>query len=1234
MAQLEALIQTMPANIFQTVTPGSDAPPASATSEVSSTSFPAIAPFPVVRAPPPGLSIPKVTNPGTHFVPPPASATDSVTAGFANVTLSPTYLYWDDEGFTRWQGAASCLPLLDSLVERSAPQAAGSNEIAPTTNGLSTARPEQRSVMSSAGVSQRYFPDRPLKRRVAINPETLWKTVTASIPPDLMDTLVQSYLSTTFYLMPFLHIPTFLHDYGNPTKWGEPGFVSFVTAVCCLASRHVDDKRVREDVNDPFSSGTHWFGLFNKLHALPSADRPTLYTVQAVLVAAVYAIGLGRLSKGFALLSESVTLSFDAGLHRSVEAYDCFEPIENEIRKRTFWAVYMWDKQVGAAFGRPPLIRLRDCDVAECSIVDDEAVNAQISPPDQNASPRIAAFVAAVRYFIVMESVLDAPPTLNPNTTSSFLSSASTTLVGFRRSLDMHEEESLLEEAYVSVPPYWFHNADGVQLAIGEDVIQTTQKHRLHCLEQWIRMLIHRQRLAVAITNGADEEAEVHEMMACHQAAVNIIHSQLQMATHGLMGFFGVGAIHQLNQAGRTLVAVLLNCRTSSSVVQQQLVEPGLEALRSCVVLLRRFSVRYLCGLRSADLIEEFCRISKIPLDAPPLSTNGSNPIRRAWLRPVRKKTASVAGSGTSPSDSGSPSTFANNNSESGVDTHNHAMSSIPASSLSTNMVHTGSHPTTTIDLTAATPGTFSGAAYDAYEALMNVTPSSSISQPTTMNTNNLSTSSLLDASFASAGSTYGQMDGADLIGATAPDDILGLLANTNYEAPFDLGMLYSTEGGINGTGGLNGLYGSSPMDFNALNAGVILKIIHSCNKLMSVPKYDVIIVGAGIAGPAMAYALSSSSNLRKSIPESSQRRRPLRILLMDSKLRKPDRIVGELLQPGGVNALRKIGLEHALEDIGAIRAKGYCVMRPKPHPSSSSLKDDGGSGTQFEQVHIPYPGGHEGRSFHHGEFVSSLRTCAASAPGVTLMERSVSSDLVCCPHTGRILGVRATRTQGGKEEVFLAKLTIFANGMSSFRKAVYQPFPSTSSASTSKPAADIHNNNMETKSLGSFHGLVLPHPPKKQYILPMYQHGTVILVPGAAGPILLYQISTHETRMLIDIPKNSPHAKAIPSYIKSVILPNLPTPELRQSLQTLVSEAEEKGEKLKTKSATNPFFPAPPQGGHRTREGGLLLGDAWNQRHPLTGGGMTVAFWDVVTLASELIAAERVLFGDDTQGN
>lgn len=72
----------------------------------------------------------------------------------------------------------------------------------------------------------------------------------------------------------------------------------------------------------------------------------------------------------------------------------------------------------------------------------------------------------------------------------------------------------------------------------------------------------------------------------------------------------GVHVIHQLTQAGRTLVAILLSCKTEAL---QHLIPPGLDALRSCVGLLRRFSGRYVCGLRSGDLMEEFCRSKHLP---------------------------------------------------------------------------------------------------------------------------------------------------------------------------------------------------------------------------------------------------------------------------------------------------------------------------------------------------------------------------------------------------------------------------------------------------------------------------------------------------------------------------------------------------------------------------------------------------------------------------------------------
>ena len=46
-------------------------------------------------------------------------------------------------------------------------------------------------------------------------------------------------------------------------------------------------------------------------------------------------------------------------------------------------------------------------------------------------------------------------------------------------------------------------------------------------------------------------------------------------------------------------------------------------------------------------------------------------------------------------------------------------------------------------------------------------------------------------------------------------------------------------------------------------------------------------------------------------------------------------------------------------------------------------------------------------------------------------------------------------------------------------------------------------------------------------------------------------------------------------------------------------------------------------QGKPHTQEGVIVFGDAWNMRHPFTGGGMTVALADVVLLAPMLAASQ-----------
>lgn len=300
---------------------------------------------------------------------------------------------------------------------------------------------------------------------------------------------------------------------------------------------------MRSDPSDGNTAGLQWFELFGRLRMLPTADRPTVYTVQSVLIAGVYAVGLGKLSKAFALLAEAITLSLDTGLHRSADAYDVFDPIEDEVRKRTFWCVYLWDKQACAHFGRPPMIRLRDCDVGEPAIVDDEYISRDgigIQPADHHS--RMDVFVNIVRVFIVLESILDSPPSRHFGDNSPFLTRATSFLSGFRRARDLLEEEAMLDEIGKSVPPYWAHS---VETMASGDVLRVTQAERLHCAEQFVRMLLQRRRFSEMFAErayrgaGTEEqsEAECEAMRAAQACALQIISSHMQIAAKGLMTY-------------------------------------------------------------------------------------------------------------------------------------------------------------------------------------------------------------------------------------------------------------------------------------------------------------------------------------------------------------------------------------------------------------------------------------------------------------------------------------------------------------------------------------------------------------------------------------------------------------------------------------------------------------------------------------------------------------------------
>lgn len=327
----------------------------------------------------------------------------------------------------------------------------------------------------------------------------------------------------------------------------------------------------------------------------------------------------------------------------------------------------------------------------------------------------------------------------------------------------------------------------------------------------------------------------------------------------------------------------------------------------------------------------------------------------------------------------------------------------------------------------------------------------------------------------------------------------------------------------------------------------------------------DVVVVGAGVLGSAIAVALADQGRS---------------VILLEKSLKEPDRIVGELLQPGGVEALTKLGLRDCLEEIDAVPVKGYGVFYHGvpveiPYPNNAIEQ-----GEKQETLRA------EGRSFHHGRFISRLRAAAMSHPNVTVFETEVTDMIVSQSEvTSRVIGVQSL-TRKSKKDYFFGSLTIVADGYNSkFRKQY----------STATPI-----------SKSKFWGLELQH---ETCPLPMPNHGHVILSENA--PLLLYQIGSHETRALVDIPENTPTASlaqgGVKAHLSKMVVPTLP-----ESVKPSFEAAIERGQ---LRSMPNSFLPPTT---NRT-PGLALLGDALNMRHPLTGGGMTVALNDVVLIKSLL---------------
>lgn len=331
---------------------------------------------------------------------------------------------------------------------------------------------------------------------------------------------------------------------------------------------------------------------------------------------------------------------------------------------------------------------------------------------------------------------------------------------------------------------------------------------------------------------------------------------------------------------------------------------------------------------------------------------------------------------------------------------------------------------------------------------------------------------------------------------------------------------------------------------------------------------HDVIVVGAGVAGASLAISLARDGRKVLCIER----------YLYDgdtTQLSQPNRIVGELLQPGGYEKLVQLGLQEAVEGIDAQHIYGYAVFLNGRAEEVDYTAHDELESKQKQHLQKRRPAG---RSFHNGRFLRRLREIATSHPNITLIEGHVTSlDM----KDSNVVGVcyKSPRLTKSTIHHVRAHLTVACDGCSS----------------NLRRRASV----AETVSVYStFHGLLLDMTD-----IPFPNHGHVVLADPT--PVLFYPVSSTHVRCLVDI--SSDFQGNVTNYMLKIVLPQIP-----EQFQTPFEKAILSGQ---IRMMPNRVMPAVAD----MIPGAILLGDAFNMRHPLTGGGMTVALSDIMLIRNML---------------
>ncbi|EIW80912.1 hypothetical protein CONPUDRAFT_123686 [Coniophora puteana RWD-64-598 SS2] len=355
---------------------------------------------PSTEVPSPGLSQRKLTSPPLTSVSPsiqsqtPTFLEPSLTPGGSQPVITPSRYPIAADSYHPHYSPVNQLPSYPGSRDSNSTTASFNQKTEESSP--QNFSPEPYGSFSAYNWSYKHHQPLPILPPTAIPPLSYYHRphrLEDIAPRDTVSLIIALFFDFVYPLTPCIHKPSFMADLHSRREERDPLFFALVMST--VASTLVQVPRsylpmersvVRKLAQTCYEASRHI--------TIASYDPPTSMHVVVRYFDCIYHFCEGHDATQHAAFGEAAHIAVTLRMHEEA-SYEGLDPIECEVRRRTFWLLFGADKSMSILLGRPICLRDEDCTVHFPKELDDEYITSSAYLPQPHGK---TALVSGLNY--------------------------------------------------------------------------------------------------------------------------------------------------------------------------------------------------------------------------------------------------------------------------------------------------------------------------------------------------------------------------------------------------------------------------------------------------------------------------------------------------------------------------------------------------------------------------------------------------------------------------------------------------------------------------------------------------------------------------------------------------------------------------------------------------------------------------------------------------------------------